>query len=335
MQKYKKLRLKALCLTLSLPLILSGCNNSAIEVRDRAFIQAIGIDGEENPSVVVSIFGNDDNEDYSIYGGEGKTIFEAIADAETKQDKNLFIGHIELIALGKRNLREDLEILLSNSHISPSCTVVYSDMNAGEIISDKNSWDLLETIKIKSKNGYISRKSVINVLDDLLGSDKAAAIPIIEDDEINMAIIGENGLKGILTKTESQGLSWLSESIKTLTLPIEMENEIINLRVESVKSRVTSAIDGNKITTTFYISFTGDVLEKNYTLEQISESAQQTITSLCQSAVQRTVHSLNVDVLNIEKSIKAADYNFYIENKDNWSEMLKSVNFKYEVELLK
>ena len=335
MQKYKKLRLKALCLTLSLPLILSGCNNSAIEVRDRAFIQAIGIDGEENPSVVVSIFGNDDNEDYSIYGGEGKTIFEAIADAETKQDKNLFIEHIELIALGKRNLREDLEILLSNSHISPSCTVVYSDMNAGEIISDKNSWELLETIKIKSKNGYISRKSVINVLDDLLGSDKAAAIPIIEDDEINMAIIGENGLKGILTKTESQGLSWLSESIKTLTLPIEMENEIINLRVESVKSRVTSAIDGNKITTTFYISFTGDVLEKNYTLEQINESAQQTITSLCQSAVQRTVHSLNVDVLNIEKSIKAADYNFYIENKDNWSEMLKSVNFKYEIELLK
>ena len=114
-----------------------------------------------------------------------------------------------------------------------------------------------------------------------------------------------------------------------------MEDEIVNLRVENAKSRVTSTIDGNKITTTFHISFTGDVLEKNYTAEQVSESAQQAITSLCQSAVQRTVHSLNADVLNIEKSIKAADYDFYMENKDNWSEMLKNVNFKYEVKLIK
>lgn len=334
MLKYKMHKVKAICLTLSLPLILSGCNHSAIEVRDRAFVQAIGIDGEKNPSVVVSIFGNDSDE-YTVYSGEGKTIFEAIADAETKQDKNLFIGHIELIALGKRNLLDDLEILLSNSRISPSCTVVYSDVNAGEIIADKNSWNLLETIKIKSKNGYISEKSVANVLDDLLGSDKAAAIPIVEIDQINMAIVGENGLKGILTETEAQGLAWLSETIKNLTLPIELENETVNLRVESAKSRVTSTIDGNKVTTTFHIALSGDVLEKNYTLEQISEPAQQTIISLCQAAVQRTVHSLNVDVLNIEKSIKVADYNYYMEHKDNWNHMLKNINFKYEVDLLK
>ena len=334
MLKYKNHKLQALCLSIALPLILNGCSNTVIEVRDRAFIQAIGIDGEKNPSVVVSIFGND-SEEYSTYNGEGKTIFEAISDAETKQDKNLFIGHIELIALGQRNLKDDLEILLSNNRISPSCTVVYSDINAGEIISDKNSWKLLETIKIKSKSGYISEKSVANVLDDMLGSDNAAAIPIIENDEINMAIVGENGLKGILTETESHGLSWLCETIKTLTLPIEMEDEIVNLRVENAKSRVTSTIDGNKITTTFHISFTGDVLEKNYTAEQVGPYAQQTITSLCQSAVQRTVHSLNADVLNIEKSIKAADYDFYMENKDNWSEMLKNVHFKYEVKLIK
>ena len=212
---------------------------------------------------------------------------------------------------------------------------MYSDVNAGEIIADKNSWNLLETIKIKSKNGYISEKSVANVLDDLLGSDKAAAIPIVEIDQINMAIVGENGLKGILTETEAQGLAWLSETIKNLTLPIELENETVNLRVESAKSRVTSTIDGNKVTTTFHITLSGDVLEKNYTLEQISEPAQQTIISLCQAAVQRTVHSLNVDVLNIEKSIKVADYNYYMEHKDNWNHMLKNINFKYEVDLLK
>lgn len=328
----RKIKSPLAVLLCTAPLIFSGCSNSAIEVRDRAFVQAIGIDGFQKPVVAVSIFGDEEN---STFEGSGATVFEAISNAEANQSRNLFIGHIELIAIGKSSTKETLEALMTNNRITPSCSIVYCDDSAADLIADKSSLDLLETVKIKSKSGIISKRSISAVLDDMLGSDNAAAIPIVSGNEISMAVIDENGLIDTLSKDEALGLSWLCSSIKTLTMPVETGEKPVNLRIENVKTKVSSSIDGKKIKVNFSISFNGTVLEKNVNIDSIKNIAKEKIRTLCQSAVSKTVNELSVDVLSIEKSVKAADFNFYLDNKDNFNQLLSNAEFEYDIKLIK
>lgn len=317
-------------------LMLSGCfSTSSIEVRDRSFVQAIGIGGEDTPTVALSIFAGKDEEP-DIYTGKGTTIFEAIADAECSQQKNLFIGHIELIALDEGNIRGHLESLLTNNHISPGCITFFSQENPQEVFKSENSRDLLDRISINSKNGVISQRSISYVLEDLLGMDNAAAIPVYDGEALRMGIIDNDSVITILSEEEAQGLSWLSGTINTHTMPVETDSDtIINIRISNASARVDTVVEDGKIASVFQITFSASVLEKNYEIEDIKGLAEDKIKALCRSAVLRTASELGVDVFNIEKSIKAADFNFYSQNKENAEQLLKSINFEFDVKLIK
>jgi len=61
------------------------------------------------------------------------------------------------------------------------------------------------------------------VINDLLESDRKAAVPTQKDDKLTMAVISPNEIIGTLSEDESKGLCWLWGNVKDIYLPIEYD----------------------------------------------------------------------------------------------------------------
>lgn len=140
---------------------LSGCS-SKTEVRDRAFVQAIGI-SENNDTVEVAVRLFDDDKSYS---GTGKNFDEALKNAQYSQGNNFFTGHTEFIVSSSADNKNMLCGIIKSSNIPPSCTFIASD-SALSVISEADCDKIAGIIKIRSKNGIVFRKSIWNVLEEL------------------------------------------------------------------------------------------------------------------------------------------------------------------------
>ena len=168
-------------------LTLSGCSGRS-EVRDKGFIRTIGADCNDVQTISLQLYGSDE-----VLTGQGTTLFSAIADSERTQGKNLFAGHLELFAASPENIYKNLSSLLQNNRISPSCSVICVPENAAGLVAESESDFLPEIIDSSSRSGIIVKKNISSVIDDLLGVDCKAAVPVYKDGEIYMSVInGEN-----------------------------------------------------------------------------------------------------------------------------------------------
>lgn len=142
-------------------IFLSGCS-SKTEVRDRAFVQAIGI-SENNDTITVAVKLFDDDESYS---GTGKNFDEALKNAQYSQGNNFFTGHTEFIISSTADNKNLLCGIIKSNDIPPSCTFIASD-SAISVISEADCDKIAGIIKIRSQNGNAFRKSIWNVLEEL------------------------------------------------------------------------------------------------------------------------------------------------------------------------
>lgn len=152
-----------LCIT-----VFTGCS-SRKEVRERAFVQAVGIETrtDGNLSVAVRVF-----DDEETYFGNGEDFFKALDDAQQQQEKYFFTGHMEMLISSVDNNMNLLESIIKSNDIPPSCRFI-SGQRAIDIISDADCDRLAGIIKIKSESGKALGKSIWNVLEEL--TDKGYA----------------------------------------------------------------------------------------------------------------------------------------------------------------
>ena len=141
--------------------ILSGCS-SKTEVRDRAFVQAIGIsESNDKVSVAVRLFDDD-----SSYQGTGINFNEALKNAQYSQGNDFFTGHTEFIVSASADNKKLLSGIIKSNDIPPSCTFIASD-SALSAISEADCDKIAGIIKIRSRSGNAFRKSIWNVLEEL------------------------------------------------------------------------------------------------------------------------------------------------------------------------
>ncbi len=146
---------------LTMTLFLTGCS-SKTEVRDRAFVQAVSTKyDDEKVAVSVRLF-----DDENCYSGEGEDFFSAVEDAELKQDKYFFTGHLEFIITENDKNRELLEELIKSNKVSPSCFMVYSD-NAESIIKNIDCDKFSGILKLRSEKGEALKKDIWTVLEEI------------------------------------------------------------------------------------------------------------------------------------------------------------------------
>lgn len=123
----------------------TGCSNEC-EIRDRAFVQSIGMEHTDGRyKVSLRIFGDD-----NCYIGSGETFNKAVADAEQSQGKKFYTGHTELIVIREEESEFLLENLV-NEDISLDCLVLY-DISPAAFVKENDTESLTDIISDSEKN---------------------------------------------------------------------------------------------------------------------------------------------------------------------------------------
>lgn len=166
-------------LILVLTILISGCSYK--ELNDLAIASALGIDYENNEYIIsaqIMELKKQEKEDTSsalIYLGKGKTISEALRNISLKYPNYLYLGHLELIIIGKgeinHGINNSLDYFIRTSDARNDALILVSTKNkAYEIINPNEETkeefpvkDIVTTIRnSKERNGLVIEKTMKN-----------------------------------------------------------------------------------------------------------------------------------------------------------------------------
>ena len=150
-------------LILVITILISGCSYK--ELNDLAIASALGIDYQNNEYIIsaqIMELKKQEKEDTSsalIYLGKGKTISEALRNISLKYPNYLYLGHLELIIIGKGEIKHginnSLDYFIRTSDARNDALILVSTKNkAYEIINPNEETkeefpvkDIVTTIK--------------------------------------------------------------------------------------------------------------------------------------------------------------------------------------------
>lgn len=151
---------KLIFLFLPMIFLLGGCSRE-LEVRNRVFIQGIGIEYDGDIySLCMRAFETDD-----LYKGSGVTFDEALREAQRISGKDIFTGHAELVVLSYKSDRQ-IEKMLINKKISAGCLVVY-DNEPLKYIEENDAEKITGIVSILMKDDRGSKLSVCDAVNEL------------------------------------------------------------------------------------------------------------------------------------------------------------------------
>lgn len=174
----RKFRIAAICfLSVILMLSLSGCVRY-VELSDRAIVEAVGVDyqpDKKNYRISFQYFAQSseggqnqiDKTQANVLNaaGEGESIMQAANNASLIIGKDLLLSENRLVILGKELCKYDigrtLDFFMSNFHSQPHLYVACAENTAEEIID------------IKFKEGYVSTKHLLNMMENAAAKGKS------------------------------------------------------------------------------------------------------------------------------------------------------------------
>ncbi len=312
---------RIICLLAALTL-LSGCSRGR-ELRREGFIRVIGADTDSEQTVSLRLFNSDD-----VYSAKGKTLFSAMENCEAIQEKQFFPGHLEVFVSSAQGLKSNLLTLFHNNRISPSCYVLCTDGSAAEFVKNNNE-DFSRLIESSGRSGHIVPKSISAVLSDLLEDDRRAAVPVMSDNRLKMAVVSSDRLLGILTDEESQGLCWLCGTMEDIYMPIETDKFRTDFYIRKSRTKIDTEKRGDRIAVTAEIKINGSCENGSIPDDEIKDSAAKIISSLCSRTIAKTVTGMKADLFGIGRSLKAKR----IACEETWSETVPRLDFYYKIKI--
>ena len=308
-------------------LLLTGCS-MGIEVNDRAFVQLMGIEREDeiyfvSMQVYKSESGTpepDVSKANTITAkGEGATIHEAISAAELTLGKKAFLGHIKMLVVGNgiKNPADELSLFLDGS-VSPSCPVAYADDPATviETLPEEGSFSA-EQILALADSSAAQGKTVFTSVAELAAStgelDTAAALPIIAAEEKSVTFEGvtlaqKNGVRGKLDENETLGAKLLLNQFETgdkITVPVKVDGNRATVFITSACTKLDAEM-ADVLTVNAEIKLKMTVAENPYGIKPalIEKAARQQISESCMAAYSAAVHENLCDIFGVKKLVR-------------------------------
>ena len=337
----------ALLIVFCLPLLLTGCA-TPINLRDRAIVQIMGIDYQNNKYIVHlqeylpsgSEEGAGENES-ELVSAEGETVFDAIKNAEAKDGNQVFYGHCRLYIIGIDALKEGIgqitEFMNSNYQLSLNSSVLAADGKAEDILKAKLFTGIAPNISLEriEGSGKAPNTTVIDLLRDMYNLGGAGVLPLISLKDKENAVIERcvilKDYKNFFTLNDEQtaGLLWLNGKISDALIISNHDGNKLSVGVVSQSTDLKLSTDNGEITLTVKIKAKGNLSEnavissKHVNLKQIEmaeRDIKQTIENNVRSAFDAIVTAGRIDILHLLQRLKKADvelFNHY-KNKNDW-----------------
>ena len=355
MKKINILCLK--CMLVSSALIFTGCWDK-VEIEDRAFVVAIGIDKAMDkdsldelevvtiePSVDSLENKSSDKMSYSKIGN-GKTVSLALNRIDMYSSKRQYLGHTKVAILGEKILKdpkmlsETLDGFQRNSEISNKLLILATDKNIQKILDAKIKGEPMAGLFLsnfyqnrENNSGVTFKKDLDSVLEDTqLNNTTIIPKVSLEDKDLRLggsAIIKDYRLLGWLDNKETRGYVWVNDNAKNTELITKLDNIDTTLLVESHKKKINfKKLDNDILVANIDIDISGSI--KNYALGSKNLYNQNNLSKLenlyskiVKSEINTTFRKLqseyNVDIFNFLKTIEKQNYDLYLEIKDNWN----------------
>jgi hypothetical protein len=313
---------RRICLFLISLLLITGCSGvPSYQVNERAFVQIFGVN-KENDTYGVFIQLISDGET-AVVSGKGDTVNAAIADAELRAGKKLFLGHMKLFILGDGidNISKELEVFLSGD-ICPACPVVYAE-RPGDIVTlgeDEGGYsadELLKIITVYAEQG----KSIITPLTAVaVGTAEgytATPIPIVAFDENGLVVggitfAGRDGIYGFVSQADVYGLQLLTDNLQRgekVTVVTEIEGKTATVEILGARVKKTATREGDTVRFDIEITLKTDITENPFGIPdiEIEEETRRYVSDAVYNAYSAAVWDTERDTVGIAKLLRKRD----------------------------
>lgn len=333
-----KRKLKIVILSVLIALMLAGCWDK-IEIEDRAFVMAIGIDlSSSNKKYVVTFqFPNVAQIAKGTSGGGGgsekpsfavsevaDTIFSASRHISTRIDKALYLGHTQAIIFGKDvvenkdKFQQVLDSLDRSYELNRKVYLLVTPQKAQDILLKKYEMepntgayirDIFKHYNLTSKFPTIYYNKITKSLHETNGN---AIIPkiIAGKDEIKIAgsaIIKNYKLAGWMEDDENMGYMWLTGLVKggdiSISMPGDGEEIKIPFNISNVIRRRDVEEKNGKIIYRVKLEVEGDITE--YTFERHGEMMKDDLLNVIERKTSDEIKKMTQKAINrFQKELK-------------------------------
>ncbi|MGB9679049.1 MAG: Ger(x)C family spore germination protein [Thermoanaerobacteraceae bacterium] len=258
----KRLKFFFFAFIITASIILNGCWDK-VEIEDRAFVMAIGIDlfPESNKYVVTFQFpnaaqiakgtssggGGSDKASFSV-SIVADTIFSASRHLSTRLNKALYLGHTQAIILGKdvvenkEKFQEVLDSLDRSYELSRKLHLIVTPGKAQDIMLKDYTIEpnigayIQDVFKQSRRTSLFPNLDYNKIIKSIHDTDGNSIIPkiISGKDELRIsgsAIIKNYKLAGWLDNEENMGYMWLTGNVKGGDVTFEMPGDGEDIKV--------------------------------------------------------------------------------------------------------
>lgn len=308
---------------------LCGCMNS-LRLKDRAIVQALGIDREEDgyrltlQYFVPTATGEGDSRTNrnGLLSSAGATLSEAVENASHSYGREVFFGSNKVIVIGQSaaqtDIRSPIDYLNAHHQFHPSMILLLAEGDAADIVGDEKS-DAAEIEKL-AETALDSHRMDGGTLLDAVTQMKTGSmeLPILRRGEEGFLLEGAGLLDGKklvdeLTPSEVEGMLWLNGEIGRSLLHLDLPGggkcvlEILSGRTEK---RVRADADGGLI---FDFSIHADCAvrelidserDEREMVEELRHLAEQKILQLCHRSIEKTVRKNGADLFELKTAVR-------------------------------
>ncbi|KIL40447.1 hypothetical protein SD70_13640 [Gordoniibacillus kamchatkensis] len=303
--------------------------------------------------------GGGGKKDFIVIGSAGKNIYDAIQNLQTKVSRKIFLGHREVILIGRRMAEQGIGDLLDEFVRNPKSEMrsrmyVVKNADAKDILSLEPIFDPITSTGIVNKQETSGLKKYYfrDFLSDALSQKSAIMLPAVSLTRTptylytgNAIFTKHHGLKlaGFLNTQESFYANWIvnKQAELAITSFVYQGNGNVSLHLESVNRRIIVKMLDQQIQIDVRLTGKGSIVENNSSLNPatpkdlqiIQDSLNQSAHASIQQLIAKAQKQLKTDFFGFDESVRQKYPHQWKTLKSKWNETFPDIDVSVHVNL--
>ena len=227
-------------------------------------------------------------------------------------EKDLFLGHLELIAYQDPAYGAQLDQLMSDYRLSPACKIV--GLPDGTTLAETDTSELTQQLRQAETKGMLPETDLFTILREWDSASGTALLPLVTADGFSAAVVTKEKVVMALSEDAIAGLCWLRGD----NFPGQITasgGEAFHVTSARTQLSAEEKQDRIRVTAAVTLHGSGD-----------SDAAAEEIERVCRAAFQETVSEHHADVIDLEACLWSQCYDFMAEQ--DWDSAADLLDFE-------
>jgi spore germination protein len=318
------------------------------------FINPTGTGGQQNGGAALQ-------KPYINFSQTGDSVHQIVREIALRMDRPVFTPHLKVLVISEEllsllNIQQILDFFLRDNEIRLSSYVLVSKGKARDTLEVKGTGDmpafrLLGIIENQYRSSKILPPMPLAKLTGKIHSGSSFLIQNVAtaDGEVKLAgaaIINGKSKKwhGFLNEEDVEALNWLTGELQGGVLKTfdQQTDQITVFEVNSIKSKITSTVNGNKISFDVSIQSEGRLSENwvvaekegdNEFLKRIEKAAENEVERLVKGVLEKMQAEYQVDVAGFGEHLRIEHPKVWEAVKEDWDQTFSDIPITFNATL--